>query len=58
MEIWDCLTNQQVFDSVSKSLKENKDIKILKIFEEMKDVIVDKDIYNETNMKCIIWPVW
>ena len=57
--IWDCLTNQEACDFVSKKLKENKDIKISKIIEEMMDNIVATDLYNETgvgcdNMTCIV----
>ena len=57
--IWDCLTNQEACDFVSKRLKENKDIKISKIIEEMMDNIVATDLYNETgvgcdNMTCIV----
>ena len=57
--IWDCLTNQEACDFVSKRLKENKDIKISKIIEEMMDSIVATDLYNETgvgcdNMTCIV----
>ena len=57
--IWDCLTNQEACDFVSKKLKENKDIKISKIIEEMMDSIVATDLYNETgvgcdNMTCIV----
>ena len=57
--IWDCLQNQEACDFVSKKLKENPNIKISKIVEEMLDNIVAKDLYNETgvgcdNMTCII----
>ena len=57
--IWDCLQNQEACDFVSKKLKENPDIKISKIVEEMLDNIVAKDLYNETgvgcdNMTCIV----
>ena len=50
--IWDCLTNQEACDFVSKRLKENKDIKISKIIEEMMDSIVATDLYNETGVGC------
>ena len=57
--IWDCLTNQEACDFVSKRLKEKKDIEISKIIEEMMDSIVATDLYNETgvgcdNMTCIV----
>jgi len=57
--IWDCLTNQEACDFVSKRLKEKKDIEISKIIEEMMDSIVATDLYNETgvgcdNMTCIL----
>ena len=57
--IWDCLKNQEACDFVSKRLKDNPDIKISKIVEEMMDEIVAKDLYNETgvgcdNMTCIV----
>ena len=57
--IWDCLKNQEACDFVSKRLKNNPDIKISKIIEEMMDNIVAKDLYNESgvgcdNMTCIV----
>ena len=57
--IWDCLSNQEACDFVSKRLKDTPDIKLSKIIEEMLDTIVAKDLYNETgvgcdNMTCII----
>ena len=57
--IWDCLTNQEACDFVSKRLKEKKDIEISKIIEEMMDSIVATDLYNETgvgcdNMTCVV----
>ena len=57
--IWDCLKNQEACDFVIKKLKENPDIKISKIVEDMLDSIVAKDLYNETgvgcdNMTCIV----
>ena len=57
--IWDCLDNQQACDFVAKRLKDNPDIQISKIVEEMMDSIVATDLYNETgigcdNMTCIV----
>ena len=57
--IWDCLTNQEACDFVAKRLKDNKDIKVSAIIEEMMDNIVAKDLYNESgvgcdNMTCIV----
>ena len=57
--IWDCLKNQEACDFVSKRLKENPDIQVSKIIEEMMDSIVAKDLYNESgvgcdNMTCIV----
>ena len=57
--IWDCLKNQEACDFVSKRLKENPDIQISKIIEEMLDTIVAKDLYNDSgvgcdNMTCIV----
>ena len=57
--IWDCLTNQEACDFVTKRLKENPKIKISSIVEEMLDSILAKDLYNETgvgcdNMTCIV----
>ena len=57
--IWDCLKNQEACDFVIKKLKENPDIKISKIVEDMLESIVAKDLYNETgvgcdNMTCIV----
>ena len=57
--IWDCLKNQEACDFVAKRLKENPDVKISKIIEEMMDSIVAKDLYNESgvgcdNMTCIV----
>jgi len=57
--IWDCLTNQEACDFVKKRLKDNPEIKISKIVEEMLDSIVAKDLYNETgvgcdNMTCVV----
>lgn len=56
--IWDCLTNQEACDFVSKKLKE-PNVRISKIIEDMMDSIVAKDLYNETgvgcdNMTCIV----
>ena len=61
--IWDCLTNQQACDFVQKRLKENPEIKISKIVEEMLDSIIAKDLYNESgvgcdNMTCIVIKEW
>ena len=57
--IWDCLTNQEACDFVTKRLREKPNIKISSIVEEMLDSIVAKDLYNESgvgcdNMTCII----
>ena len=57
--IWDCLTNQEACDFVSKRLKEDPNQKISKIIEEMLDSIVATDLYNETgvgcdNMTCVV----
>jgi len=57
--IWDCLKNQEACDFVSKRLKENPDIKVSKIVEEMMDSIIAKDLYSQSgigcdNMTCIV----
>ena len=57
--IWDCLKNKDACDFVSKKLKEDPNIKLSKIIEEMMDSIIAKDLYSETgvgcdNMTCII----
>ena len=57
--IWDCLKNQEACDFVSKKLKDDPDIKISKIVEDMLDTIVAKDLYNESgvgcdNMTCVV----
>ena len=57
--IWDCLKNQEACDFVSKNLKDNPEIQISKIVEDMLDTIVAKDLYNETgvgcdNMTCVV----
>ena len=57
--IWDCLKNQEACDFVSKKLKDNPEIQISKIVEDMLDTIVAKDLYNETgvgcdNMTCVV----
>ena len=57
--IWDCLKNQEACDFVAKRLKDDPNIKISKIIEEMMDTIVAKDLYNESgvgcdNMTCIV----
>ena len=57
--IWDCLKNQEACDIVTKRLREDPNIKISKIIEDMMDSIVAKDLYNESgvgcdNMTCIV----
>ena len=57
--IWDCLKNQEACDFVKKRLKDNPNIKISKIIEEMMDSIIAKDLYSEggvgcDNMTCIV----
>ena len=57
--IWDCLKNQEACDVVTKRLREDPNIKISKIIEDMMDSIVAKDLYNESgvgcdNMTCIV----
>ena len=57
--IWDCLKNQEACDFVSKKLKENPEIKVSKIVEEILDSIIAKDLYSENgigsdNMTCIV----
>ena len=57
--IWDCLSNQEACDFVTKRLREKPNLKISSIVEEMLDSIVAKDLYNESgvgcdNMTCII----
>ena len=57
--IWDCLKNQEACDFVKKRLKDNPNIKISKIIEEMMDSIIAKDLYTEggvgcDNMTCIV----
>ena len=57
--IWDCLKNQEASDVVTKRLREDPNIKISKIIEDMMDSIVAKDLYNESgvgcdNMTCIV----
>ena len=57
--IWDCLKNQEACDVVTKRLREDTNIKISKIIEDMMDSIVAKDLYNESgvgcdNMTCIV----
>ncbi len=57
--IWDCLKNQEACDFVSKGLKENPEIKVSKIVEEMMDSIIAKDLYSDSgigcdNMTCIV----
>ena len=57
--IWDCLKNQQACDFVIKRLRDNPNIQISKIIEEMMETIIAKDLYNEKgvgcdNMTCII----
>ena len=50
--IWDCLKNQEACDFVIKKLKENPDIKISNIIEDMLDSIVAKDLYSESGIEC------
>ena len=50
--IWDCLKNQEACDFVSKKLKEDPNIKLSKIIEEMMDSIIAKDLYSETGVGC------
>ena len=50
--IWECLTNQEACDFVRKRLKDNHDIQISKIIEEMLDSIVAEDLYNEKGVGC------
>lgn len=57
--IWDCLSNQEVVNFVSKRLKTNVNIKLSSIIEEMFDEILPKDFNNEQgvgydNMTCTI----
>ena len=57
--IWDCLKNQEACDFVKKRLKDDPNIKISKIIEEMMESIVAKDIYSGNgvgcdNMTCIV----
>ena len=57
--IWECLTNQEACDFVRKRLKDNHDIQISKIIEEMLDRIVAEDLYNVKhfgwdNMTCVV----
>ena len=57
--IWDCLKNQEACDFVIKRLRDNPNIQISKIIEEMMDTIVAKDLYNDSgigcdNMTCIV----
>ena len=57
--IWDCLKNQEACDVVTKRLREDPNIKISQIIEDMMDSIVAKDLYNESgvgcdNMTCIV----
>lgn len=57
--IWDCLKNQEICDIVSKRLKENPNIKLSTIIEDIMDSILAKDLYNESgvgcdNMTCIL----
>ena len=57
--IWDCLSNQEACDFVKEKLKNEPNIKISKIIEEMLDKIIAKDLYNDSgvgcdNMTCIV----
>jgi len=44
--VWDCLTNQEICDIVSKRLKKEPNIKLSKIIEDILDSILATDIYN------------
>ena len=50
--IWDCLSNQEACDFVSKRITKTKGNKISPIIEEMMDSIIATDIYNETGVGC------
>jgi len=55
--VWDCKTNQEVADFVSKRMKTQT--KLSKIIEELLDDCLATDIYNQTgvgcdNMTCVI----
>ena len=57
--IWDCLSNQEACDFVKEKLKNEPDIRISKIIEEMLDKIIAKDLNNNSgvgcdNMTCIV----
>ena len=52
MEYVDSFTNQEACDFVRKRLKDNHDIQISKIIEEMLDRIVAEDLYNEKGVGC------
>jgi serine/threonine protein phosphatase PrpC len=42
--VWDCMTNQEICDFVMKKFKENPDVQISSIIEEIFDMIVAPDI--------------
>lgn len=44
--VWDCKSNQEVADFVTKRLKANPNIKLSKIIEELLDECLATDIYN------------
>jgi len=44
--IWDCKTNQEAVDFVSKRLKLNPSAKLSKIIEDLLDEIIAPDLYT------------
>lgn len=44
--VWDCKTNQEVADFVYKRLKQNQNVKLSSIIEELLDECLATDIYN------------